>query len=271
MKRESERLVNRRQQGDLGEASAIEWLTSKGALVLVPFGHSPDYDLVAQIDSRLLRIQVKTSIQETRTPGGHTRFPVSLATCGGNQSWGGVVKTIDPKAIDYLFVLTGSGRRWLIPSTALEGKRAIQLGGPKYADNEIEPGTQIREIVFGRNSHLDLPLAGGVSKRSKDGGCKPSGLVPSEVRILPPPLASSHPIKPTNYERKPGQRGEAVINQKRRITIPQRPFFEAGFSNGGRVRVRAAGPGRLVIEQIELPGWARDIDEQLVIENNGDQ
>ncbi len=243
MKRESERLVNRRQQGDLGEASAIEWLTSKGALVLVPFGHSPDYDLVAQIDDRLLRIQVKTSIQETRTPGGHIRFPVSVATFGGNQSWGGVVKTIDPKAIDYLFVLTGSGRRWLIPSTALGGERAIQLGGPKYADNEIEPGTQIREIVFGRSPHLDLPVAGGVSKRSKDGGCKPSGLVPSEVRILPPPLASPRPVKPTNYERKPGQRGEALINQKRRSRSlsarSSRPASRTAARSASAVTVRA--------------------------------
>jgi len=65
-------------------------------------------------------------------------------------------------------------------------------------------------------------------------------------------------VKPTNYERKPGQRGEAVINQKRRITLPQRPFFEAGFQNGSRVRVRSEGPGRIVLEQIELPAWARN-------------
>jgi len=38
-----ERLINCRQQGDLGEASAIEWLTRQGATVLVPLGHSPDY------------------------------------------------------------------------------------------------------------------------------------------------------------------------------------------------------------------------------------
>jgi uncharacterized Fe-S cluster-containing radical SAM superfamily enzyme len=67
-------------------------------------------------------------------------------------------------------------------------------------------------------------------------------------------------VRPTNYERKPGQRGFAVINQKRRITIPQRPFFEAGFENGGKVRVRSVGPGRLLIEQIELPEWTPPID-----------
>ena len=39
--------INRQQQGDLREASAIEWLTSVGATILSPFGHSPDVDLVA--------------------------------------------------------------------------------------------------------------------------------------------------------------------------------------------------------------------------------
>jgi hypothetical protein len=48
-----------------------------------------------------------------------------------------------------------------------------------------------------------------------------------------------------------------VINQKRRLTVPQKPFFEAGFVNGARVRVRSDGPGRIVVEQIELPEWAR--------------
>ena len=252
-----ERALNRRQQGDLGEISAIEWLTSRGALVLIPLGHSPDFDLVARVDSRLLRIQVKTSTQTARTPEGHHRIPVSLVTSGGNQSWTGVSKFIDPQSIDYVFVLTGSGRRWLIPATEVEGKRGIQLGGPKYSGYEIEAGRAIGELVSSGSPPLDLPSAGGVSKRSKDGGCKPSGLCPSQVRLLPPPLASSRRAKPTTYERKPGQRGEAVINQKRRLTILQRPFFEAGFANGGRVRVHADGPGCLVVEQIELPGWAK--------------
>lgn len=65
-------------------------------------------------------------------------------------------------------------------------------------------------------------------------------------------------MRPTRYERKPGQNGYAVINQKRRLTIPQRAFFQAGLANGSRVRVRAAGPGRIIVEQVELPEWAVD-------------
>ena len=58
---DSERRINRRQQGDLGEVSAIEWFTRLGATVLLPVGHSPDYDLVVELERRLLRVQVKTS------------------------------------------------------------------------------------------------------------------------------------------------------------------------------------------------------------------
>jgi hypothetical protein len=37
-------------------------------------------------------------------------------------------------------VLVGDGRRWLIPSTIVEGGSGVHLGGPKYAEYEIEPG-----------------------------------------------------------------------------------------------------------------------------------
>ena len=90
--RESQRLINRRQQGDLGEASAIEWLTRHGATVCAPLGHSPDYDLIAEIEGRLLRIQVKTSALVVTTPNADRRHEVHIATNGGNQSWSGVAK-----------------------------------------------------------------------------------------------------------------------------------------------------------------------------------
>ena len=116
--RENQRLINRRRQGDLGEASAIEWFSRLGGTVFIPFRHSPDVDLVVQLEERLLRIQVKTSTQFAKTPDGHTRRVVSLKTCGGNQSWTGVAKEMDPARLDFLFVLSGDGRRWLIPSDA---------------------------------------------------------------------------------------------------------------------------------------------------------
>src|SRR5437660_402443 len=55
--------VTTREQGDIGERSAMEWLGSVGAYVAIPIGHSPDWDVIAELAGRLLRVQVKTSTQ----------------------------------------------------------------------------------------------------------------------------------------------------------------------------------------------------------------
>jgi PD-(D/E)XK nuclease superfamily protein len=239
-----------REQGDIGELSAMEWLAGKGAHIYVPVGHSPDIDVIAAIDGRLLRVEVKTSTNQ-RPPG---RWDVMIATRGGNQSWTGLVKHFDRKRCDYLFVHVGDGRRWFIPAGAVDGRTGLSLGGTKYAEFEIEAGHSLD--APGQPPRLESTEPG--EYRSGQTGRPVKALAqPSEVRILPPPLAATNPVKPTNYERKPGQNGQALINQKRRITIPQKPFFEAGFANGSKVRVRADGPGRILIEQIELPVWAR--------------
>jgi hypothetical protein len=135
-------MLTPREQGDIGELSALYWLIEQGAKVSIPFGHSPDYDLVADLGGRLLRVQVKTA---TFFRAG--RWEVSLATYGGNQSWTGLVKRLDPSRCDYLFVLVGDGRRWFIPSEVLGGSRRILLGGPKYARFEVAPG----EAIEGRH------------------------------------------------------------------------------------------------------------------------
>jgi PD-(D/E)XK endonuclease len=126
------RQAHPRRQGDIGEAAAIAWLTRAGFGVWIPLGHSPDADLIAERDDRLLRVQVKTS-----TALRNDRYEVSLATKGGNRSWSGRVKTIDPSRYEYLFVLVGDGRQWFIPATQIAAKTMVLLGGPKYAAFEV--------------------------------------------------------------------------------------------------------------------------------------
>jgi PD-(D/E)XK endonuclease len=246
-----DRLINRRQQGDLGEASAIEWLTSVGATVLIPFGHSPDVDLVAEAYGRLLRIQVKTSTQTTLTPDGHRRSAVSLATRGGNQSWNGVSKRLDPSRFDYLFVLTGDGRRWFIPSTAVEARTAITLGGPTYSEFEIEPGRPIRELVYGEDPALESESRSGEYPRGQRTATVNRQAQPSQVRLLPPPFRLRRGFHPSKHDRKPGRSGVAVLNQKRRVTLPRQACIEAGLQDGDRVHVHSDGDGRIMLERIE--------------------
>jgi bifunctional DNA-binding transcriptional regulator/antitoxin component of YhaV-PrlF toxin-antitoxin module len=256
-----ERLINRRQQGDLGEISAVEWLTRKGAVVAIPFGHSPDFDLVAEISGRLLRIQVKTSTQEVRTPNRHLRYSVSLVTCGGNQSWTGVAKVFDPAKVDYLFALTSAGRRWFIPASDLDGIRAIQLGGSKYSEYEIEGAAPIRDLVYGPEAALESSMPGGVSKWLKDGGCKPSGTA----------FAGSNPASPTD----PGPAveqptiGRTKMTSHYQVAVPRAVAAASSLSPGDRFRVESDGTGRFVMTRIEeyreehasqlaLPDEARD-------------
>jgi hypothetical protein len=133
---------NPRRQGDLGEFSAIEWLGWKGYPVWLPFGHSPDVDIVTRIDGRLVGVQVKTS-----TVLRNGRFDVTICTRGGNQSWSGLVKHFSSERCDWLFVLVGDGRRWFIPSHAVHATSGLRLGGPKYAEYEVEPGRPLTEML----------------------------------------------------------------------------------------------------------------------------
>jgi PD-(D/E)XK nuclease superfamily protein len=116
--------MNPRRQGDLGEYSAIEWLGSRGYPVWFPVGHSPDCDLVTEIDGRLLKVQVKTSTVLVKR-----RFQVALRTSGGNRSWSGVVKHFSPERCDWLFVLVADGRRWFIPQRTSRAALASASAG----------------------------------------------------------------------------------------------------------------------------------------------
>lgn len=150
-----------REQGDIGERAALYWLVARGAHVSIPFGHSPHYDLIADFDGQLSRVQVKTSVCRYKQ-----RWAVTVCTRGGNQSWGGLVKRLDIERFDHLFVVVADGRQWFIPGARVEGGTAIHLGGPKYSEFEVERGDPIPETRA-----VGAPLQ---SPPDRSGGC-PSG------------------------------------------------------------------------------------------------
>lgn len=108
---------------------------SRGYPIFLPIGNSPNYDVVAEIDGRLVGVQVKTTrvLQKDR-------WVVTLATRGGNRSWNGLVKRFSADRCDYLYAHTACGRRWFIPAAHVEGGAGLSLGGPKYAEYEVDPG-----------------------------------------------------------------------------------------------------------------------------------
>ena len=241
-----ERAVNRRVQGDIGELSAMEWLAATGAVVWVPFAHSPDVDLMAEWDGELMRVQVKTSTFRAQPKSGGERWKVSIATNGGNQSWSGLTKKFDPAKVDYLFAVVGDGRRWFIPASCVEGRREVALGGRKYSEFEIEPGTPFEGTIYSRGCPNRLQACSGI-KPCTAGECQSGQMdvtvnhtaMPTQVRILPPPSSSR----------------QVLLRPKRQMTIPKAPCEAAGLDSGDRLRVQADGPGRILLERID-PGSA---------------
>ena len=206
----------------------MEWLAGRGARIYVPVGQSPDLDLVAPLDRRLIGVEVKTSIfRPART------WQVALATRGGNQSWSGFVKRFDHQRCDFLFVHVGDGRRWFIPASEIEGRTSLHLGGTKYAEFEVERGRPL-----GRD-------ANGARLQSRSPGEYPSGqrgcavnavALPSQVRILPPP---------SQDERRVICRTKLSANHQ--LTIPRAAFEASGFEVGDGLRIEVEGEGRVVV------------------------
>lgn len=146
-----------RDQGTLGELSAIDWLGHHGYTVYVPVGHAPDVDVVAvsEADGAALKVQVKTSV--VRLGVRRFRWEVKICTRGGNQSWNGIVKRFPPDRCDMLFAHVGDGRRWFIPASVIPGGTSVCLGGPTYARWEVDQGEPLPAYVLKYNAE---PAAG---------------------------------------------------------------------------------------------------------------
>jgi hypothetical protein len=230
----------------------MEWLAGNGALVWSPLGHSPDVDLLADFDGRLMRVQVKTSTLRHRTPRGGERWLVAIATNGGNQSWTGCTKTFDPAKVDCLFVLVGDGRRWLIPAAAIEPQRQITLGGRRYSEFEIGPGQAIEHLIYsGGTVSLELPSPQGGAPESGEPGRPVKSVALLEwVRVPPPPSGRTVPEDRGQQTSRPLRYQRTSISPKHQVTIPSVPFRAADLRPGDRLHASADGPGRVILERI---------------------
>ena len=227
-----------RRQGDLGEAAAIQWLTSIGAIVCFPLFHSPEYDLIADLGGRIARVQVKSSRNICNTTG---HYAVQLATSGGNQSWTGVVKKFDPARVEFLYVLVADGRCWFIPSSEIEGRRCIHVGGPKYSEFEVERGC-------GMTPESD---EAGLESKPEPGeypsgqrGCAVNAMaLPSQVRILPPPSDAARTDASAV--------GRTRMSTNHQVSVPLAVAAASAIEPGDRFRVESDGPGRFVMTRLE--------------------
>jgi hypothetical protein len=102
------------RKGDIAVAQAIATFTRKGYDISTPLTESAAYDLIIDTGKELKRLQVRFT--------GSTE--VDLRRVHSNSS-GYVVKKTPENAYDWLYVLTATGKEFLIPS-CLHGRRSVK-------------------------------------------------------------------------------------------------------------------------------------------------
>lgn len=138
--------MNTRKQGDIGLSEAIAYYTKLGYVVSVPLTEATKYDLLIDDGDSIKRVQCKTS-SYTQTEG--RSFQVNLATSGGNQSWTGIISTIDKDLCDLVFIWCSDDSIWEIPSEEVHGKSSVTVG---YHNQKYQLRGPIRAPKGGRTS-----------------------------------------------------------------------------------------------------------------------
>ncbi len=106
------------RKGDIAVAQAVATFTKKGYDVSLPLTESAAYDIIVDTNEsntqRLFRVQVRYA----------TNGEVDLRRVHSNSN-GYVVKKTKKNAYDWLYILIGNGKEYLIP-TCLDGRRSIK-------------------------------------------------------------------------------------------------------------------------------------------------
>ena len=190
-------MVDPRRQGEPGRAVGDGVVgagrrLSSGAAV---FEH-PDYDLIADFDGQLVRVQVKTSTCWVRNAGYE---------CDSAHPWRESELERGCQAARRLALRRLVRPCWRRPAVVSSRRRrsvaarAIVVGGPKYAAFEVEPGdaasgaigaaSQRDRISARSNARLTAP--GGIPERSKGQHCKRCWLSLPRFESWSPPFRLS--------------------------------------------------------------------------------
>lgn len=109
--------------GNVGTAAAVYWYTLQEYIVAIPLTDSQDYDILVEKSGLTFRVTVKT----TRFISKSGNYCVSnLSIKGGNQSFN-TVKRFDNTKVDVVFILTGNGRMYAIPSKEIGTANAVTI------------------------------------------------------------------------------------------------------------------------------------------------
>ena len=118
-------------QGNMGLSKAIDYFTSHQITIALPLNDTQKYDLIADFNNKLQRISIKTSRRKNK----YNTYTIQLRNTGGSS---GHIKYryFDKNDCDYIFVLTGDNKIYLIPTNIITSITSIDVGN-KYSEYEV--------------------------------------------------------------------------------------------------------------------------------------
>ena len=118
-------------QGNMGLSKAIDYFTSHQIPIALPVNDTQKYDLIADFNGGLQRISVKTSRNLTE----NGTYSVGLRNTGG-ASGKSIARLFNKNSCDYIFILTGADKIYLIPTNIIDAVNSITVG-KKYSEYEV--------------------------------------------------------------------------------------------------------------------------------------
>ena len=137
--------LNSKQKGNLTELQCLTSFYEQGCHVSLPYGENSRYDMIVDVNGKLLRVQVKTSSLKKED---ESAIEFSCRSTRVN-SQGTVSNKYTSDEIDY-FATFWKGVCYLIPITECSVSKTLRFAPPKSG--------QIKGISFAKNYELQTQL-----------------------------------------------------------------------------------------------------------------
>lgn len=110
-----------KEKGNSSLGIAIAYYASNGYTVSIPLNDTQDYDLIVDKESKLKRVQVKSTSCMTK----YGSYQVALKSCGGTK--GNTYKTLIDTDVDEVFILLGNLKMYIIPIEEIKNKSTLNI------------------------------------------------------------------------------------------------------------------------------------------------
>lgn len=148
--------MNSKDKGNIGEAMALTAFTERGIQVSIPFGDNARYDLIAEFNGKLNKIQVKYCNQKISENNSISCPCASSANHTTNKHYSTYENDIDY----FVFYLVEWNEILIVPIEKVKGKKTLAFRKDKPANNQSSVN-YIYDYTFekffeGKNNHYKV-------------------------------------------------------------------------------------------------------------------